>query len=215
MNERSVHLSDAHCADLVLGLCDASRRAAADAHVRECAACRERLRAHAGASVRARADAAAGVGIRLVRGRSRAWRWAAAAAVVIVAAAALLVRAPVRDPAPAWLSSPDDIVTTRAEGSLDPALLDGLRAYARRDLPAAIAGLDAARANGAPEQARRLYLGHALHASGRYERAAEVLQSLDWDLLPEPWRSDARRTLAAAWRAGGQHARADSLERTR
>lgn len=213
MSER--HLSDARCADLVLGLAGADARAEADAHVRDCAMCRERLRSHAGATVRARVDAAAGVGLRVVRPSRRAWGWGAAAAALVAVAALMLSRPAPRTNAPAWLSDPGDVVTMRAEGSLDSALIRGLRAYAGHDLPGAIGALESASASGSAEQVRRLYLGHALLARGEAARAASVLETLDPNALPEPWRDEARRTLAEAWRRSGRGARADSLERAR
>lgn len=210
------HLDDDQCACLVLGLAPAEEHASATAHLRACPACETRLRAHAGAAVRARADLSAGVGIHVVptpRRRAR-WRVAAGIAAAAVLVTVFLVRAPSqRSTAPDWLTTPDDMVRMRSDVPADPSLRAGLEAYARHDLPAAIAALRSAQASGAAEQARRLYLGHALLASGEVGEARAWLESVELDMLPDPWREEARRSLAAVWRQTGRARSADSIER--
>jgi len=216
MSEFVRHLDDDVCAALVLGLASASETEAAIAHARTCAPCETRLRAHAGAGVRARADVAAGAGVRVVepRGTRPVWPIVAATAAAAAVLAVFLMRAPAppTHTAPTWLTTPGEFVRTRSEVPVDDALRAGLEAYARHDLPAAIRLLRAAHASGGSEQARRLYLGHALLASGAAAEARAWLESVDLDALPDPWREEARGSLAAAWRRTGRTRQADSIE---
>ena len=223
------HLDESTCADLVLGLLPQGESAAWRRHAALCSECEVRLRAHAGASVRAQVEARAladrgslagaadspGV-VRLPRLRPN---WLDASIVAAAAAVLLLVLVPRATKAPReahrseWLASPGEMVRMRAEGQLDPDLAQGFAAYGEHDLPGAIRHLRSAEANGAAEQARRLYLGHALLADGQPIEALAWLKSVELAQLPEPWRSQAERSLAAACRANGEHDRADSLER--
>ncbi len=225
MSEPEHHLTDASCADLVLGLTPIAASDALLAHAERCPECETRLRAHAGASIRARAesgalaDAAAGddavkrgmmpLELRPLRSRPR---WQDGAIVAAAAAVLLALVIPRMSPptraleSSEWLQSPGEMVRTRADGAVDPRLAEGFEAYARRDLPGAVRALRAASAEGAAEQARRLYLGHALLASGESVEALSWLASLDLARLPEPWRSEAEAALAAAWRANGRRA---------
>jgi hypothetical protein len=218
MNDPVRHLDDDTCAALVLGLASAAETEAATAHARTCAVCETRLRAHAGAGVRARADVAGGAGVRVVEPRRRRSVWPIVAATAAAAAvlAVVLVRAPVPRPsiAPEWLTTPGELVRTRSDAVVDDALRAGLEAYGRHDLPSAVAALRAAKVSGGAEQARRLYLGHALLASGNAKEARAWLESLNLEALPDPWRGEARRSLAAAWRLTGRTRQADSIEST-
>jgi hypothetical protein len=219
MNEAARHLDDDVCATLVLGLASPAEHEAAITHARTCVACETRLRAHAGAGVRARADRAAGVGsLRVVTSRPARTRSVLVVAATAVAAAVLAVFFFVRDPgprtgaAPAWLTTPGELVRTRSGAPVDDALREGLAAYARHDLPTAIAALRRSQVAGGAEQARRLYLGHALLAAGETKEARTWLESVDVDALPDPWRAEARRSLAAVWRLTGRTRQADSIE---
>jgi len=213
-----LHLNDDACADLVLDLMDDATRAVAEAHLRECRECEERLRAHAGAAVRARADLAGGVGIAVVQPALPARRipWLAAlSTAAAVAAVAFAVRGPLktRNAGSHWLARPDDLVRVRGEQPIDDALRAGFEAYARHDAPAAVAALERAHASGGTEQARRLYLGSALLAVGRPSDARRCLESVQLEILPQPWHDEGVAALAAAMRATGDAGRADSIER--
>lgn len=217
MNATDHHLEDDLCAALALGIVTPSERDRAVDHARACVPCEMRLRAHVGADIRARADLAQEAAVvRLARPHVSGRIVAAIAATAVAAAliAVFVVRAPARrtQAAPEWLTTPGDLVRMRSEGALDEALHAGLDAYARHDLPAAIIALRAAKVNGGAEQARRLYLGHALLASGNAKEARAWFESLNLDLLPEPWRAEGRRSLVAAWRLTGRTRQADSLE---
>lgn len=218
MSEPARHLDDDQCASLALGLASAAEHASAVAHARTCVACETRLRAHVGAGVRARADLARGAGMQVVTApRRTAFRRIAIIAATAAAAAVIavfVVRAPSprTSAAPSWLTAPGAMVQTRSEEPVDDALRAGLEAYARHDLPAAISALRSAHATGGAEQARRLYLGHALLVSGQPREARTWLESVDVDALPDPWRGEAERSLAAVWRLTGAGRQADSIE---
>jgi hypothetical protein len=204
MTVGELHLSDDACADLVLGLADAAQCAAAETHVRSCPECETRLSAHAGARVRARADLAGGIGMRAVPApRKRNWRMPAAGAAAAAAAIMLLAHNPAstRHSEPHWLTTSAELVRVRGDEPMDDRLRAGFAAYERHDLPAAIAALEAAHATAGAEQARRLYLGHALLAAGHAAEARAWLERVDLDALPQPWRDEAVQALADARRA--------------
>jgi hypothetical protein len=204
MTGAALHLNDDACADLVLGLAGVDERAMAETHLRSCPECEMRLRAHAGARVRARADLAGGVGVRVVVPPRKRNGWLPAAGVAAaVVAIVLLARSPVpsRRLEPRWLTTPGELVRVRGDEPIDDRLRAGFAAYARHDLPAAIAALEAAHATAGAEQARRLYLGHALLAAGRAAEARTWLERVDLNALPQPWRDEAVQALAAARRA--------------
>jgi len=217
MIETGRHLDDDQCALLALGLATPSDHARAIAHARSCLVCEMRLRAHVAADVRAHADiAAAAEPLQVLRPQAIARIVATiattAAAAALIAIFVVRAPAPKLHDAPEWLTTPGELVRMRSENAIDESLRAGLEAYARRDLPAAITALRAANVSGGAEQARRLYLGHALLASGNAKEARGWLERLRLDALPEPWRAEARSSLAAAWRRTGRSRQADSLE---
>ncbi|MBI5168432.1 MAG: hypothetical protein HZA61_02990 [Candidatus Eisenbacteria bacterium] len=220
LDAREAHLSDALCADLVLGLLEGLERERALEHTRTCVECEDRLRAHAAASERAQADWAAKISATPVALRPRFALplpaiFAAAAALVAVLSLPLVMRQGSREElAPQWLPASGDVVRLRGEGAPDTHLTAGLAAYEARDLDTAERELKAARAEGASETLRRLYLGHVLVARGRAQEAAAVLGDVRWWEVPEPWRQEGARTWAQALRTVGDFARADSVERS-
>lgn len=66
--------------------------------------------------------------------------------------------------------------------------------------------------SGPSEQMRRIYLAQVLVELGQPHEALELLRSLDWMSVPEPWRHDAALLLARALRLEGDPAAADSVE---
>ena len=219
------HLGDGVCADLVTGLLPPAEADEAIAHARSCGACGARLREHVAAREGARAYAAehfATARLTLLpraalpgaRGRRRAWGIAAAAALVLaVLTPSMLRRAAPPDASFPWLQTPGTGVLVREGEAVDPRLAEGFAAYARRDLAAARLSLEAARASGAAEQARRLYLANTLLALGEARQAIEVLRGVDFASVPEPWRTDGVRSLERALRRAGLVESADSLRR--
>ena len=213
-----MHLDDARCADLVLRLLPDDERAAALSHAAVCAECEARLRAHVSAAERARADSpvrsAAPVAGSVGRWpRRRIVTWAAAAALVIAVALPLMrSRLPAHEPAFS-LPVPGEEVRTRAGESEDPHLTAGLEAYRAHDLATADRELSAARATGAPDALRRLYLADVRLALNDAPGALELLRGIRWTAIPEPWRRDGVGLLVRALRRTGQSASADSIER--
>jgi hypothetical protein len=216
----AMHLDDARCADLVLGLLPAEQRTQALDHAAGCAACAARLRAHAGAHARAAAESPgrpAAAPVPLPRPHERAWMRVvpiAAAAALAVALAAVFLRPPAFAPERApWLPAAGEQVRTR-EGEIEDAHLGaGLAAYAARDLATADRELSAARTSGGPERLRRLYLAHVKLRRGDAATALELLRGVAWLDVPEPWRRDGIALLVVALRATGNAASADSIDR--
>lgn len=219
----AAHIDDARCADLVLGLLPDAERAAWLEHAALCAACEARLRSHAGASFRAAADwrdkrresvtpiAAA------AKPRARFTpmiAWAAAAALALAVALPLLLRHSAPETGAPAMPVPGDAVSTRAGDGEDAHLSAGIDAYASRDFVTARRELEAARVSGPPEQMRRLYLAQVLVELNRPGEALELLRSLTWVSIPEPYRHDAALLFARALRLGGDAASADSVERS-
>src|SRR5438046_7059713 len=86
MADRTWHLADGRCADLVLDLLPADERRHALDHASGCAACAERLRAHVAASVRMRVDMP---GAGSVRPHRMPRRWGLAPGIAAAGALAL------------------------------------------------------------------------------------------------------------------------------
>jgi hypothetical protein len=212
-----LHLDDARCADLVLGLLDAEDAERDLAHAAACPACEARLRAHAAAHDRARARPRTNA--KVLRPAVPWWKsprgagLAAAAAVAVAVGAPLVAqRAARHEGAFAWLPAGSGVV--QRASAIDPHLVAGLEAYARHDAGTAERELAAARASGSAEAARRVFLASAVLSRGDAERAIGLLESVNFDQdLPEPWRTEALRTLALAWRRAGRAGQADSLVR--
>ena len=211
--ERTPHLDDHACADLVLGLLPPGERAEQLAHAAACPECEARLRAHAATAERAAYDRPRPAPARLPRVRRHALVLAAAAALAVVLALPLLrLRAP--GPAgPPLLPAPGEPVRTREGSGEDPHLTAGLAAYARHDLATAERELAAARPAGGAEPMRRIYLADVRLARGDAAGAASLLRGLAWLSVPEPWRRDAARLYARALRGSGNGVTADSIER--
>lgn len=114
-----------------------------------------------------------------------------------------------------WLPSAADRLNLRdnAHQREISELVAGLEAYDRRDLTAAIRALDHARASGATETMRVVFLGSALTQAGDYARAVRLLRSCPLQELPDPWRSETRWTLLVALHGAGETTSADSLLR--
>ena len=205
-----LHLDDARCADLVLGLLSAPEHARAIAHASTCVPCAERLRAHARAHERARLVPPA-----RSRRRPKAILWF----VPMAAAAAALFLLWMTPPRPhalrpsAWLPVPSGDVLWREGQTEDTHLQAGFAAYARHDLALAAREFEAARTSDASEQARRLYLGHVRLEQGRAREALALLRSVDWASLPLAVERDGVALFARALRANDAPAAADSIER--
>jgi hypothetical protein len=143
---------------------------------------------------------------------------AAAAALIVAVGGYLAFSAARRDAATdvgpiAWLPAPEGGILARDSqaGGADPDVAEGLAAYRNRDLSNARRLLARARAEGALEQVRLLYLGDARLRLGETRAALETLRSIDFDQVPEPWKSESRWALSLAFEAEGRRNEADSL----
>ena len=222
------HLHDDEILDLVLGFGSADARARWLGHAAACGECRASLEASrethrtaqaewsaARECLAARAPARGGAG-RAVAGHGRLLAGAAvaaAAALVVLAiwgpprGAAVLHAIPLR-PLPAKVQ----FTTLRdTAGALRRSVRDGVEAYARRDYAEAADHLRGGDAKDPSDDLRRIYLGSALAFLGRDREAAAILDSVDPDRIPEPWKSEVMWSLASVQLALGNVARADSL----
>ncbi len=214
MVDRTAHLDDLRCTDLVLGLLAPDERRDALAHASRCPACAERLRSHVAAVHRMRANLP-GARMGPVQRLPRAW--ALAPALAAAAALVLLVWWPrgaerIGGRTTSWLAMPTDGVLLREGEAEDPHLAAGFAAYARHDLAGARRELEAAHASETAEQARRVYLAHVVLLQGDAGRALELLRSVTWIELPAGVHREATELLVQALRATGHPASADSLE---
>ena len=154
--------------------------------------------------------------IEWLRGLAPPPRWGFAAGAVAVAAILLVLILPPGPVPYSDLSRPllpyQEGITLRGEsGSADDALLQGLHAYTADDLAAATDQLDTAAADGPAELVRRVYLASALVRQAEYARALEVLESVNFAQIPEPWRRETRWNLYLALRGSGRDSEADAL----
>lgn len=152
--------------------------------------------------------------------RTARWGWRDRRTLTLAAAAAFVVligwplmRTTPPGPAGPWLPAAGEPLHSRAGAAEDPRIARGLAAYDARDLATADQELSSARATGSTEELRRLYLGHVKLERGDASGSAVLLRTLEWRMIPEPWRRDGVRVLIQALRANGLAASADSLER--
>ena len=214
------HLGDGQCADLVLGLVPGEARELWLNHAAGCPECEARLKSHLGAVERGRAEWRARTPRGSVLPRAIPYRGtplvalAAAAVLAVAIALPLLDRSPASSVSNPWLTGLGESVRTRGGDVEDPHLTLGMQAYAAHDLRSADRELTKARATGASESMRRLYLAHVRLSLGRSLESVELLSSLNWRSIPEPYRREGVELLARALRAGGKIAAADSIEST-
>jgi hypothetical protein len=93
----------------------------------------------------------------------------------------------------------------------DSLIVTGLDAYNRGDYAAARRALETAGRAGRMENVRRIYLASTLLELDDAAGAADALRDVDLRWVPEPWKSEARWTLATALAHTDRHAAADSL----
>jgi len=182
--------------DLVLdfgaGLLDEAERADVVARCRRDPAFEALLRQHLGDAEAALLDR------RMVR-RSNWSRWLrfgaplAAAAVVVIAVTTMR---PGRNEGSQeyWIQIPWQATVSRGEADAE-ALQAGIEAYESRDLEHAIELLEPLRLQNGQEDLRRLYLASALLLSGQAQRGRRMLEELNVETLPRPWREEAERLL--------------------
>jgi hypothetical protein len=220
------HVGDDTCLDLVHGLLDAGARRAALAHLETCAECARRLQDTAASHARAESAAASilGVGCMADRRRSepvirlRTWLLAAASIAALVGLTWLARDRTALGPATVTDTEPR-LPAARLRGAVrslglaagDSQIVTGLDAYNRGDLAAARRALEATGRVGRLENVRRIYLASTLLELDDAAGAAAALGDVDLRWVPEPWKSEARWTLATALARTGRRAAADSL----
>jgi len=214
--------------DFLHGLLEPAEQERVLGHLETCGTCEDEFRRTAASHARGRAavsrlGAAAPPPRALkTRGTMRrfpAWRLTAAAAILALAVGIPVSRrtseraAPVLEPAPK-LPAPKlrgairGLVSTAA----DSGVVRGIEAYNQGDLARA-RELLLPDTDGLMEPARRLYLGTVLLELGDATGARDVLQTLDYERIPEPWKSESRWTLARALGNAGNRTASDSLLR--
>lgn len=87
----------------------------------------------------------------------------------------------------------------------------GIKAYLDGDLRGAVNLLGNAAATGQLDNLRRVYLGSAYARLGEYDRAVQVLETVPFISVPDPWGGEGRWTLYVACRALGRDQEAESI----
>jgi hypothetical protein len=198
------HLDPDRCLDLIHGLRDAATADRWLAHLAGCPACERLFRESLMDLAEARAVPAPAGPPR--RGARRLIPSLAAAAISVAAVWWVLSRPPDLPEAPA-LRIPVSEQTTllrSLESPPDDRLRRGLAAYRSGDDANAVRLLGEARTSGEADRLRRIYLASALQLQGHSAAAIAELDGMDTGTLPEPWRSAARWTQAAALLSEGQ-----------
>ncbi len=229
----STHFTEDSCLELILGLLTDFEATLMVEHAASCAPCAEMLRARSAevetaaasmppellrpATLRAEAAAAkAGAGFFE---RLRAALWPTRLGFATAAAALLLLVVlprTLRDTPTDLLRSiprPGEELQLRIGSGGSPELSVAIDAYDRGDLDNAVHMLQELELAEPLESLRRVYLGNALARSGEYARAVDALESIPFDLVPDPWSSEARWTLYVALLEDGRAGGADSLLR--
>jgi len=205
----SPHATDDRLIDLAHGLLEPVESSACLAHLGRCAACEDRFRAIVGERARVAAEHA----LPLATSRRRVFA-AAVVAALLTTAVLLGIR---RDAEPGrvayWLPIEREEAVLRSEAESDSGaeIGRGLVAYRSHDAALAVRLLAAARVPQDHEPLRDLYLASALELDGRLAEAARVLDRLNVDTLPEPWRTQARWVDYRVARGLGDDGRAAAL----
>lgn len=222
------HITDDEFLDLVSGFLEGPARERVIAHASSCARCDARFLEISATHERGLARAAQVLVDAAEAPRANPfWRpslaLVAAAGVIVVATAVFLARpqpAPssraARAPDPVWLPSAvlEGDRRSGGEALAESLVIEGVKAYDRRDLVEAERLLRTPLPRGGSEWMRRLYLASALVEQGRDAEALPLLDTIHADLLPEPWNAEWGWTFFVALERQGLHARADSVLET-
>lgn len=230
------HPGDDRCCDLVMGLLSGTESEALIRHFEGCPACEARFRQLAADWERAgvltaqtspgcdRATDAA-VGREGVLARiARLWqrpRFRLGFAVLL-AAAVLLMNLPggtgdryrgLLIPLPGLgengAVSPRSGAVALPDGRMD----DGLAAYNSGEFDDAVESMRDIDLPGPAGVFRDIYYGSSLAMTGAWGEAVDVLETVPYDLVPEPWSGEARWTFYVALRGAGYDNRAETLLR--
>jgi len=88
-----------------------------------------------------------------------------------------------------WLPVDDAMLVQRSHSAVDEGLRQGIEFYSVGELPQAITALQGAELQGAMRDVRDIYLASALINAGRPLEAHIIIEDMDLDSLPTPWRS--------------------------
>lgn len=112
------------------------------------------------------------------------------------------------------IAVPDEMNRLRGAQSSGEALSNGLAAYENGSYEDAVLDLGEARAVGATEVVRLVYLASAHNQIGDHDKAIAILADMPFGAIPDPWGAEALDNLIFALRETGQDTRADEfLER--
>ncbi len=99
----------------------------------------------------------------------------------------------------------------RGANGVESDLSRGLAVYEAGDYETAAQLLSDSPAYGATETMRLIYLASAYNLVGRHDEAIEILETLPFETIPDPWGEEGLRNLLHALRETGQEGRADRL----
>ena len=112
-----------------------------------------------------------------------------------------------------WLPDVTELVQWRDAGpeEHERILVEGLRAYSRRDMKTTTELLARYPMTGQLEALRLVYLSSATAHQGKWKESLRHLSALPADAIPDPWRTEVQWTRYLALRRTGSVASADSL----
>jgi hypothetical protein len=230
------HPGDDRCCDLIMGLLSGTESDALLRHFEDCPSCEERFRQLAAdwetSGVLAeqallggdRATDAKSGREGVLAGIVRIWQlprlrlgFAVALAVMV-----LLLNLPagtgdryldLLTPLPGF--GDDGAVFPRSGDVVlpDGRLDEGLAAYNGGEFDRAVESMRDIELPGPAGVFRDIYFGSALAMTGAWEEAVGVLETVPYDLVPEPWSGEARWTFYVALRGSGCDDRAATLLR--
>ena len=234
------HLNEDRCLDLIRGFLSPEERERILAHMQACAECEtlfvrhladeERLRARG--ALRATPDGRLKLEPYLTeepatapdsrrQSLRRFLRPALGVASTAAAVVVLLLLSPRQagdDPAAMLRPMPalGEQVRLRSDPPYgqDEAFALGVDAYERGDLHTAVKRLERATTTGGPgrlEALRRIYLGSAYARLGQFDEAAQVLETVPFVSVPDPWGGEGRWTLYVAYKSLQRDALAQAI----
>lgn len=230
------HPGDNRCCDLIMGLLSGTESDGLVRHFEKCPACEERFRRLAAdwetagvLALRAPVNGARVTETAVGRERTRArivrmWqrpRLRLGFAVVLAAVVLLLnlpagtgdryveMLTPLPDLGENGAVFPRSGAVALPDGRLD----EGLAAYNLGEFDDAVELMRGIELPGPAGVFRDIYYGSSLAMTGAWGEAVDVLETVPYDLVPEPWSGEARWTFYVALRGAGYDNRAGTLLR--